>query len=246
MRILAIETATAACTVAVTRGDEVLSELTLQVPRAHSTWLMPLVDQAVRASGVARQDLDLIAAGTGPGSFTGLRIGLSTAKALAFALGKPVVGVPTLKALAYGTGAQMGIVVPMLDARRGEVYTGIYVAGTRDPATWGEILPPAHMPVEHLAEQILFLRNALRHSWQFITLCGDAAARYMDQMELGEPARLAPAGAMLPRGWAVAALARATAVAGGHSQDPEALTPVYLRKSEAETLWEARKSPSSP
>lgn len=246
MRILALDTATNACTVAVTEGEAVLAELTLQVPRAHSTRLMPLVEQAVRESGVEKSSLDLIAAGVGPGSFTGLRIGLATAKAIAYALGKPCVGVPTLKAMAYGTCASIGIVVPVLDAKRDEVYAGIYIAGTRDPHHWGEVLPPAHMPIEHLEEQIHFLRNALRQKWQFVTFCGDVAEKCITRMpDLAEVSRLAPTGALMPRGWAVAALGRALFEAGAPT-DPDLLAPIYLRKSEAETLWESRKSPSSP
>lgn len=245
MRILALETATSACTVAVVRAGSLLTELTLQVPRAHSTRLMPLVAQAIEESGIPKQELDGIAVGIGPGSFTGLRIGLATAKGLAWALNKPCVGVPTLKAMAYGTGAQMGLVVPMLDAKRGEVFAGIYAAGDRNPATWAELLPPAHMQVDRLAEEIRGLREGLRHSWQFVTFCGDVAGQYGPGMGLGdEVTRLAPAGAMLPKAWAVAEVGRSM-LEQGQGLDPEALVPVYLRKSEAEQLWEARRLPSS-
>lgn len=245
MRILALETATGACTVAVVADGNVLAEVTLQVPRAHSARLMPLIAQMVADSGIAKTDLDGIAVGIGPGSFTGLRIGLATAKGLAYALDKPCAGVSTLKAMAFGTGAQIGLVVPMLDAKRGEVFTAIYAAGDTDPNTWAELLPPSHMHVSQVAEALRSLRAGLRHTWQFVTVCGDVAARYIDQLELGDAARLAPAGAMLPRGWAVAELGRA-ALLRGQGTDPDALMPIYLRKSEAETLWEARKSPSIP
>lgn len=244
MRILALETGTSACTVAVVNDGSVLTELTLQVPRAHSTRLMPLVAQAIEESGVPKQELDAIAVGIGPGSFTGLRIGLATAKGLAWALGKPCVGVPTLKAMAYGTGAQLGLVVPMLDAKRGEVFAAVYAAGDRDPATWAELLPPSHIHVDQLAEEIKRLREGLRHSWQFVTCCGDVAAQYGPKMQLGDSYRLAPAGAILPKAWAVAEVGRRM-LEQGQGLDPEALVPVYLRKSEAEQLWEARKLPSS-
>jgi tRNA threonylcarbamoyladenosine biosynthesis protein TsaB len=244
MRILALETATSACTVAVVDGSNVLAEVTLQVPRAHSTRLMPLVAQMIEDSGIPKAELDGIAVGIGPGSFTGLRIGLATAKGLAFALNKPCAGVSTLKALAYGTGAQLGLVVPMLDAKRGEVFTAVYAAGSSDPATWAEVLPPSHLHVTQLAERVRELREGLRHTWQFVTVCGDVAGKYIGELGLGEAARLAPAGAMLPRAWAVAEVGRSL-LETGHGTDPDALMPVYLRKSEAETLWEARKSPSS-
>jgi tRNA threonylcarbamoyladenosine biosynthesis protein TsaB len=245
MRILALDTATGSCTVAVCADETVLAEVTLQVPRAHSTRLMPLIAQAVSDSGLTKADLDAIAVGVGPGSFTGLRIGLATAKGLGLALGKPCVGVSTLKAMAFGTSAQIGLAVPMLDAKRGEVFTAVYAVGSRDPNTWAELVPPSHMPVDRLAEEIRTLREGLlRHTWQFVTCCGDAAGAYLDRLGLGDAARLAPTGAMLPRAWAVAEVGRAM-LAAGYATDPEALAPVYLRKSEAETLWEARKSPSS-
>ncbi|HEY3367559.1 MAG TPA: tRNA (adenosine(37)-N6)-threonylcarbamoyltransferase complex dimerization subunit type 1 TsaB [Symbiobacteriaceae bacterium] len=244
MRILALETATSSCTVAVTDGEAVLAESTLAVPRAHSTRLMPLIARAVAEGGLAKTDLDAIAVGIGPGSFTGLRIGLATAKGLAFALEKPCVGVSTLFAMAYGTCAQIGLVVPMLDAKRGEVFAGIYAAGDRDPATWAEVMAPAHIAVERLAEHLADLRTGLRHSWQFVTVCGDVAEQYGPRLAPAGVVRLAPAGAMLPRAWAVAAVARSL-LARGTETSPDALAPLYLRKSEAETLWEARKLPSS-
>jgi tRNA threonylcarbamoyladenosine biosynthesis protein TsaB len=244
MRILALETATSACSVGVAVDGQMMSELTLQVPRAHSTRLMPLIVQAVAESGVAKTDLDAIAVGVGPGSFTGLRIGLATAKGLGYALGKPCVGVPTLSALAYGTGAQVGLVAPMLDAKRGYLYTAVYAVGARDPATWVEVLAPAHRHVDQLAAELKEQRAGLRHTWQSVTLCGDAAEQYAGALELGEAARLAPMGALLPRAWAVAEVGRSLLVLGG-SFEPEALAPVYLRKSEAETLWENKRSQSS-
>ncbi len=248
MRILAFETATGACTVAVTSGDAVLAQLTLQVPRAHSTRLMPLIAQAMSDSGLNKADLDLIAVGTGPGSFTGLRIGLSTAKGLAYALRKPCIGVPTLKSMAYGTGAQIGLVVPMLDAKRGDVYGAAYAVGDRDPNTWAELIQPGHYTIAELGEQVRDLRaTLLRHSWQFVTCCGDITAAQVEALGVGEAARLSPAGLMLPQAWAVSAVARSMlgTATGGLVTTPDALVPIYLRKSEAERLWEAKSTPSS-
>jgi len=248
MRILAFETATGACTVAVTSGEAVLSQLTLQVPRAHSTRLMPLVAQAIADSGLTKTELDLIAVGIGPGSFTGLRIGLSTAKGLSYALGTPCIGVPTLKTMAYGTGAQIGLVVPMLDAKRGDVYGAAYAVGDRDPSTWAELIRPGHYALADLGEQVRDLRSGLlRHSWQYVTCCGDISLDQVEALEIGEAARLAPVGLMLPQAWAVAAVARSMLGAGVDQSacTPGALAPIYLRKSEAERLWEAKSMPSS-
>lgn len=271
MRVLAFDTATSACTVAVMAEGRVRSELTLQVPRAHSTRLMPLIAQALEEAGVDRREIDAIAVGVGPGSFTGLRIGLATAKGLAFALEKPVVPVSTLAATAYGTGAQIGLVVPLLDAKRDRVFAGIYAAGDRDPATWVEVLGPVNVHIDELVERVRELRTGLQHTWQFVTLCGDAAEQHAPRFGLsggaeahaprfdlsggaeahasrsglGDVVRLAPAGSLLPRAASVAALGLSLLERGG-AVSPDALTPLYLRKSEAETLWESRRSRSTP
>lgn len=244
MRVLALDTASSACTVAVVHGEAVLAELSLQVPRAHSTRLMPLIAQAIAESGLRKQELDAFAVGVGPGSFTGLRIGLATVKGLAFALDKPCVPVSTLAATAYGTGAQIGLVVPVFDAKRDQVFTAIYAAGDRDPATWAELLPPSHCHIDELAAEIQTLRTGLRHSWQFVTLCGDAAAMHAPRLGPADVVRVAPAAALLPRASAVAAVGISMLGRGG-AVEPDALTPVYLRKSEAESLWESKTSPSS-
>lgn len=239
MRILALDTSTAACSVAVLDGDAVRAELTLEVPRAHSTRLMPLVQQAIEESGLKRSDLELIAVGVGPGSFTGLRIGIATAKGLALGLGIPAVGVSSLKAIALGTGAQLGLVVPMLDAKRERLFTAAYAPGTEDPATWVELLPVQHTTVSELAAQLAELRAGLRHSWQFVTTAGDGALPYSAKLELGDALRVAPAGLRLPRASAVGRVGLSEFRAGA-STDPDALAAVYLRPTEAERLWEAR------
>lgn len=241
MRILALDTATSACSVAVVDGDVVRAELTLEVPRAHSTRLMPLIAQAIEESGLKRSELELIAVGVGPGSFTGLRIGIATAKGLALGLGIPAVGVSSLKAIALGTGAQVGLVVPMLDAKRERIFTAAFAPGTEDPATWVEVLPAQHTTVSELAPQLADIRAGLHHGWQFVTTAGDGAEPYSAKLDLGEALRVAPAGLRLPRASAVARIGLSEYRAGA-ATDPDALAAVYLRQTEAERLWEARHS----
>lgn len=235
MRILALDTATASCSVAVLDGDAVRAELTLEVPRAHSTRLMPLIAQAIEESGLQRSDLELIAVGVGPGSFTGLRIGIATAKGLALGLGIPAVGVSSLKAIALGTGAQVGLVVPMLDAKRERLFAAAYAPGNEDPATWVEVLPAQHTTVSELGAHL----GALLHTAPLITTAGDGAEPYSAKLCLGDALRLAPPGLRLPRASAVARIGLAEFQAGA-ATDPDALAAVYLRQTEAERLWEAR------
>src|SRR5262245_52075822 len=93
---------------------------------SHARTLLPLIDAALAAAGVGLRQLDLLAVSIGPGSFTGLRIGLSVAKGLALATGLPVVGVPTLEAYALHVGPRPGLICPVLDARKGEVYGAVF------------------------------------------------------------------------------------------------------------------------
>ncbi len=125
MLTLGIDTATDVCAVALLDGDRVLFEATLDVPRSHGRRLAPIVAQAFEHTGRATAALGLIAVSAGPGSYTGLRIGMSTAKGLALATGAAVVAVPTLQALAATAGLD-GPVVAVLPSRRGEVYAAAY------------------------------------------------------------------------------------------------------------------------
>lgn len=126
MKILALDTATDSCSVAAIDDGRVAAELTIRKSQTHSKHLMELVDSVLQIAGTGPADLDGLAVSIGPGSFTGLRIGVSTIKGLAHALDKPVVGVSTLEALARQCSQTSLLICPMLDARKGEVYTASY------------------------------------------------------------------------------------------------------------------------
>ena len=127
VRILSIETSTANCSVAVHLDGALISLSELAVPGAHAERLMLLVEKVMKQANVGFQDLDAIAVSGGPGSYTGLRIGVSTAKGLAFGLNKPLIGVDTLQALASAVELKEGeLVIPVLDARRMEVFREIF------------------------------------------------------------------------------------------------------------------------
>ena len=126
MKILAVDTATNSCSVAATDGGKLAAELTLNKNETHSKHLMELIHSVLENTGFGVGDLDGLAVTVGPGSFTGLRIGMSTIKGLAHALGKPVVGISTLKALARQCGQTPHLICPLLDARKGEVYAATY------------------------------------------------------------------------------------------------------------------------
>jgi len=121
MKVLALDTATAACSVAVTAGARMLARRSEIMVRGHAEALMPMVEAAMAEAGLGYGDLDLVATTVGPGSFTGLRIGLATARGIALAAGVPVTGATTLEVLAHGV-SNLETVVAVLTARRGEVY----------------------------------------------------------------------------------------------------------------------------
>jgi tRNA threonylcarbamoyladenosine biosynthesis protein TsaB len=126
MRILSIDTATASCSVGVMNAERLLAEVTSEKKQTHSKHLMGMIDTAVRVAGVSLAEMDAFAVNIGPGSFTGIRIGVSTAQGLAMALSRPVVGVSSLEALARQAGMSNYLICPVLDARKNEVYAALY------------------------------------------------------------------------------------------------------------------------
>jgi tRNA threonylcarbamoyladenosine biosynthesis protein TsaB len=163
--VLAIDTATLVCSTALLSEEKLLAEYTLNIKKTHSQRLMPLIDRMLRDSEVAKEKIDAIAVARGPGSFTGVRIGVATARALAQGLGVPAVGVNTLEALAEAVPAEDSLVCPLLDARREQVYTALYRRGKN----WSEpLIEPCALAVEELAatlkrygERIYFLGDGL-------------------------------------------------------------------------------------
>jgi tRNA threonylcarbamoyladenosine biosynthesis protein TsaB len=126
MRILAIEASAVVASAAVVTDDSLTMEYTVNDKLTHSQTLLPMIDEMIRMTGIELGSVDAIAVSSGPGSFTGLRIGSATAKGLGLALDKPLVEVPTLEAMAYQFVGADALVVPLMDARRNQVYTGIY------------------------------------------------------------------------------------------------------------------------
>lgn len=126
MKILALDSSGLVASVALTEDDNLIAEYTVQYKKTHSQTLLPMLDEIRNMVELDLATVDAIAVAAGPGSFTGLRIGSATAKGLAFAMGKPIIPVPTLEGLAYQMYGTDGVVCPIMDARRDQVYTGIY------------------------------------------------------------------------------------------------------------------------
>lgn len=225
MKILGIDSSGLVATVAIVEDDRLIAEYTVNHKKTHSQTLLPMLDEIVRMTEQRLDTIDAIAIASGPGSFTGLRIGSATAKGLGLALEKPLISVPTLEGMAYNLWGSKDAICPMMDARRSQVYTGIY-------AFEGEELKVLHeqqaVPVEELAEQL----NALGRE---VILLGDGSLVYQTVLEekLSVPHRYAPAHLNKQRAAAVAALGLQYAKAGRFETAAEH-QPDYLRLSQAE------------
>lgn len=126
MRILALDSSGLVAAVAVVEDSQTIAEYTVNYKKTHSQTLLPMLDEVVKMVGIDLHTIDAIAVSGGPGSFTGLRIGSATAKGLGLALDKPLIHIPTLDGLAYNMFGVPGIICPIMDARRNQVYTGLY------------------------------------------------------------------------------------------------------------------------
>lgn len=228
MKILGIESSSEAASVALVTDDVLTAEFTVNFKRTHSQTLLPMLAQMGQMIGLDIKTVDAIAAAAGPGSFTGLRIGAATAKGLGLALDRPLVEVPTLEALACNLWGCAGVVCPILDARRGQVYAGVY---RMDGARFG----PPEIIYGQCAADIGALLRELEDIGGPVTFLGDGVPvfRARIEAELKVPYRFAPAQNNRQRAASVAALGAEYAKRGKTVTAAE-FKPDYLRKSQAE------------
>lgn len=230
MPILALDTATLASGVAIAKENQLLAEITLQTKLTHSEVLMPHIKQAMEMADLERTDIKAVAVSIGPGSFTGLRIGLATAKSMAYALKVPLLGISTLAALACHYPVPGIYVAPMLDAQKGNVYISLY--------TWENgVLMEVDSPCVKNAKEVFHAGHDLDKPVVFV---GEAAVKY--QADIEENTKnfiLAKPHLIMPRAANVAMLALQR-LKTGEADDVMTLEPLYIRRSEAEVLWEKR------
>ena len=225
MKVLAIDSSSVVAGVAILDGDQLLYEVYHHHKRNHSEILMPLVEEALNSSDLQPEDIDLFAVSEGPGSFTGLRIGVSTIKGLAQAVEKPVVAVPTLDAMAWNIVSSGVLVCPIMDARRNQVYTSVY---RRQGDECNKLMPYSALPLEELTEHL----NTYRED---VTFVGDGIPVYrsLPEEKMGMRAIFAPPYLAYQRASVIACLGQKQALAGNEIHYRE-LKPFYLRKSQAE------------
>jgi tRNA threonylcarbamoyladenosine biosynthesis protein TsaB len=222
--LLTLDTTTRSGGIALSRGSELLAEYSCQVPGHHTDWLLQAIKHTLADTGLTLQQLDGIGVMRGPGAFTGLRVGMATAKGLAIGLGLPMVGISSLQTLAVGLCTQLPVCA-LFDARKQEVYAGVYRADEFPPRPLGpeRVVGPEQL-LASLAGEILFV--------------GDGAVAYRELIEscYGGQGRFAAGPANRLRPGAAAALAYA-AWESGEACSPAALNPLYIRPSEAEIAW---------
>lgn len=226
MKILALETSAKAVSAAVSEDGKILCSGYQDTGLTHSRTLMPIVEHILKNTGLSVADMDAIAVAAGPGSFTGIRIGVAAAKGLAFAADKPAVGVSTLAAMARNVAFCDGLVICAMDARRQQVYNALFQA---KDGQLTRLTPDRAISLEDLAAE---LENDPRPK----TVVGDGARLcFAHLMEVGIPCRLAPAHLVMQNAMSVALEAEAMA-AEGKLVSAQALEPVYLRPAQADRL----------
>lgn len=232
MKLLAIDSSGMTATVAVLEDDKLSAEYTINYKKTHSQTLVPMLDEIRKMTDLDLDSLDAIAVAKGPGSFTGLRIGSATAKGLGLALDKPIVAVSTLEGLAMNAWGYDSLVCPIMDARRDQVYTGIYrfEGGSLKTVMEGtaESIDELMARLDELGERVLFL--------------GDGVPVFRDAIDarLKAEHKYAPAHMSRQRAGALAALA-AVYYKEGRTESPADHRPEYLRPSQAERVKAERE-----
>lgn len=225
MKILALDSSGLVASVAVVEDDNLLGEYTINHKKTHSQTLLPMLDEVSRMIELDLETIDAIAVAAGPGSFTGLRIGSATAKGLGLALKKPLIGIPTVEGLAYNLFDISGFVCPIMDARRNQVYTGIYAFENHEMKI---IEDQMAIGIEELIEK-------LNTHGQPVTFLGDGVSVYRKAIEekMKIPYAFAPAHMNKQRAGAIAALGIKYYMVGKIETAREH-QPDYLRVSQAE------------
>ncbi|MBU3188645.1 tRNA (adenosine(37)-N6)-threonylcarbamoyltransferase complex dimerization subunit type 1 TsaB [Clostridium bowmanii] len=230
MKILSIDSATAAATCAILEDENVLGEITFNYKKQHSLILMPIIDKLFNNTGMCINDIDAFVASKGPGSFTGLRIGLATVKGLSQGTDKPFVTVSTLDSLAYNLAYTDGVICPILDALRDNVYTALYTFDNQELIRTSEYM---NISIDELI-------TMLKEKNCAISFVGDGVPKFKENIITHLPkARFAPAHLNLAKASSLGELGLKL-LSKGVFDDIYASVPIYLRKPQAEREYEEK------
>jgi len=232
MLIFAVDTCSMSSSAAIADEERVLAQFTVNHKKTHSEKIMPQIDSMLKASDIVLDDIDVMAAAVGPGSFTGVRIGVATIKGFALALNKPCVAVSSIEALAYSVKSFKGIVSPILDARRNQVYNAVFKSDAREIE---RLTPDRAISLSELLDE-------LSKTEENIIFVGDGVPVFKNEIEnvLKNRAYFAPKPLVYN-------LASSVAEVGirkyeiGETVKPELLTPEYVRLSQAEQEKQMKK-----
>lgn len=225
MKILAIDSSGLVASVAIVEDDKMIAEYTINHKKTHSQTLLPMLDEIVKITDTNLSDIDAIAVAGGPGSFTGLRIGSATAKGLGFALNIPLIHIPTVDGLAYNLYGVSQVICPIMDAKRNQVYTGLY----EFPKGKFKIIK------EQVASSIQAIGEEINKIGREVIFIGDGIPAYKDIIEeiIKVPYYYAPAHLCRQRAGAVGMLA-VDYYKNGMIVPADEFEPEYLRLSQAE------------
>ncbi len=237
MKVLAIDSSGLTASVAVVEDSRTIAEYTVDYKKTHSQTLLPMIDEVAKMTELELSDIDAIAVSGGPGSFTGLRIGSATAKGLGLALDKPLIHVPTVDGLAYQVYGCGDIICPIMDARRNQVYTGIYTFSAKAGKKEGtrEVEPVFQVLRMQMAIAVEDLIRRLNNYNRPVVFLGDGVPVYREMLSAGleVPYSFAPSYMNRQRAAVIGALGIRYYKAGKYETAMEH-QPEYLRQSQAE------------
>lgn len=231
MKVLAFDSSGLVASVALVAERELIAEYTVNYKKTHSQTLMPMLDEIKKMANIDFKEIDGIAIAEGPGSFTGLRIGAATAKGLGMVLNKPIIPVPTVDGIAYNLYKAKGIICPLMDARRNQVYTGLYKWENDELKV---VSKQKVIEIEEIAKEI----NVI---YEEVIFLGDGVQVFEDKLKdlIHVPYSFAPPHLSKQRAGAVGALG-IQYLKAGIAVDADDFAPIYLRKSQAEREYEEK------
>ena len=243
MKILAIDTSGLTATVAVCEDDRLVATFSIQYKTTHSQILMPMIEKIKELTNLDLKSIDAIALAAGPGSFTGLRIGTATAKGLCLALNVPLIAVPTMDAMAYNLYGVERLICPMMDARRSQVYTGVYTfvpEKSEDTSLYKYVMKTV---LEQKCASIDEIAEYLNEQGKPVTILGDGVPVYLDALEKKLTVPFSVASVSQDRQTAAALCAVAAQyMREGKTTDADSFAPEYLRPSQAERTAKENQS----
>lgn len=233
MNIIAIDASGVAGSVAYIANGKIVGEYYVCHKLTHSQTIMPMLEHLKGMIGIEMEQVDAVAVTSGPGSFTGIRIGVATAKAIAMALNVPIIGIPTLDVMANNMTFTDAIICPIMDARRNQVYTAYYEWQGEELMKISDYL---NIEIDRVLEELALTKRP-------VIFVGDGIPVFKDKIQekLGDHGKFAPAFLEMQRAGTLAHLAK-SAYKNGEVSNPDTFVPMYLRKSQAERELEEKQN----